>query len=118
MKRLLAILAILVVLGYGIFEARRLIAGPEISITSPLNGTATSSDTVLISGVAQNISFLTINDAPAFTDEAGHFFEVVSPPPGYAIFTVAATDRFGRRAKAQVAITVLNYCPANEQKES
>jgi hypothetical protein len=66
---------------------------------------------VIISGVAQNISFLTINDAPAFTDESGKFSEILSPPPGYAIFTVAATDRFGRQARAEVRISVLNFCP-------
>lgn len=111
MKRLLVALAILAVLLYGLFEARRLIAGPQITILSPVNGSATSTNTVRIEGVAQNISFLTINDAPAFTDESGRFSEVLSPPPGYAIFTVAATDRFGRRAREQVRITVLNYCP-------
>lgn len=113
MKRLLVILAVLAVVGYGAFEARRLIAGPEISIFSPRDGSATSTGTVTIEGLAQNISFLTINDAPAFTDESGHFSETLSPPPGYAIFTVAATDRFGRRTKAEVEITVLNYCPVS-----
>ncbi len=111
MRRLFALFAILIVVGYGAFEARRLIAGPEITIYSPVSGTSTSSDVVLISGLAQNISFLTINDAPAFADESGHFTATLSPPRGYAIFTVAATDRFGRRASKTVRITVLNYCP-------
>ncbi len=113
MKRALFVLVVLLIIGYGAFEARRLIAGPEITILSPIPGIATSSSMVAISGIAQNISFLTINDNPAFTDEQGHFFEVVSPPPGYAIFTVAATDRFGRRANVKVAIEVLNYCPVH-----
>jgi hypothetical protein len=111
MKRLALILAILLIVGYGAFEARRLIAGPQITILSPKDGTATSSSMVILEGIAQNISFLTINDSPAYTDESGHFSQVLSPPPGYAIFTVAATDRFGRRARAEVQIAVLNFCP-------
>lgn len=111
MKKILVILVAILILGYGGFEARRLIAGPEITILSPINGTATSSQSVIVSGIAKNISFLTINDNPAFTDEAGHFFEVVSSPPGYAIFTVAARDRFGRKTSAEVRVSVLNYCP-------
>ncbi len=111
MKRALGLLLVLLILGYGAFEARRLIVGPQIIILSPQDGTATSSNLVTISGIAENISFLTINDNPAFTDESGRFSKTVSPPPGYAIFTVAATDRFGRRAKAQVRISVLNFCP-------
>ncbi len=114
MRRLLIILGILVVVGYGAFEARRLIAGPTITILSPQDGIATSTGTLSIRGVAENISFLTINDAPAFTDEAGNFSTTLSVPPGYAIFTVQALDRFGRHAKQQVRITVLNYCPVSK----
>ncbi len=111
MKRLLIILAILLIAGYGAFEARRLIAGPHITILSPIDGTATSSRAVILSGIAENISFLTINDTPAYTDESGHFVQVLSPPQGYAVFTVAATDRFGRYARAQVRVAILNFCP-------
>ena len=113
MKKLFWALGILVLLGYGTFEARRLIGGPSIVIETPVNGSAVSSEIVTIAGVARNISFLTINDAPAFTDERGRFVTQLSPPPGYAIFTVAATDRFGRQAQAEVRITVLNYCPVS-----
>ncbi|HVZ75672.1 MAG TPA: hypothetical protein VG934_00110 [Candidatus Paceibacterota bacterium] len=113
MRRFLLIVAAVLILSYGLFEARRLIGGPEITIDSPLDGTATSTQLIAISGIAQNISFLTVNDAPAFTDEKGRFMVELSSPPGYAIFTVAATDRFGRRASAQVHITVLNYCPVS-----
>jgi hypothetical protein len=114
MRRLLIVLAVIIILGYAAFEARRLIAGPEIAILSPRGGTATSTTVLTISGIAQNISFLTINDAPAFTDEAGNFSLTITPPLGYAIFTVQATDRFGRRAKAQVRVTMLNYCPVHQ----
>ncbi|HVV15263.1 MAG TPA: hypothetical protein VHD55_02615 [Candidatus Paceibacterota bacterium] len=110
MKRALIVLLALGILAYGLFESRRLLGGPEITIYAPQDGSATSSPAVTVSGVARNISFLTINDAPAYTDEAGRFSLRLTPPPGYAIFTVAATDRFGRRASAQVHITVLNYC--------
>ena len=99
------------VITYGLFEGRRLIQGPQIVIAMPKDGSATSSTAVVISGFAYNISFLTINDKPAYTNENGYFEETLSPAPGYAIFTVAATDRFGRRASSVVHITVLNFCP-------
>jgi hypothetical protein len=107
---LLSILAI-VIAGYGLFEARRLIEGPVITIYMPADGSATSSSGVVIAGNAQNISFLTINDKPGFTDQQGNFSETLSIPPGFAVLTVAATDRFGRRTSKSVSITVLNYCP-------
>jgi hypothetical protein len=105
--------AIAVLLGYGLFEGRKLIEGPQISIKSPSNGGATSSSAVIVSGTAENISFLTINDAPAYTDESGRFSVTLSPPPGYTVFTVRGVDRFGRRTSKQVAFTVVNYCPTS-----
>ncbi len=102
---------VLSILLYGLFEARRIIEGPVISIYTPADGSATSSMGVVIAGNAQNISFLTINDKPSFTDQQGNFSETLSIPPGFATLTVAATDRFGRRTSKHVSITVLNYCP-------
>jgi hypothetical protein len=110
MKRLVVVIAVLVLVGYGLFEARRLIAGPEVIIYAPLDGTATSSTLVTVVGRVQNISFLTINDKPAFADEQGRFVYRYSPPPGYTALTVAATDRFGRRIERHVSFTLLNYC--------
>ncbi len=111
MNRALILILCVVLVGYGLFEARRIIEGPTIVITSPLNGSATSTEALVITGTAHNISFLTINDKPAYTDEAGNFALTVSPPHGYTVVTVAATDRFGRRNRKSVFITVLNYCP-------
>jgi hypothetical protein len=113
MQRAVVVLVVLVVLLYGLFEARKMLEGPEITITSPMPGSATSTSLVVIEGTAQNIAFLTINDAPAYTDEQGRFTEAFSPPPGYTVVTVAAVDRFGRRARTSVEFTVLNYCPVN-----
>jgi hypothetical protein len=108
---LLILCVSLVIGGYGLFEARRLIEGPVITIDSPVNESATSSTGVIISGTALNISFLAINDKPSYTDQAGHFDELLSIPPGFTVLTVSAVDRFGRRASKSVSITVLNYCP-------
>jgi hypothetical protein len=106
----LSIVCALAILGYGLFEARRLIEGPRITIETPQDGSATSTTAVVLSGTAENISFLTINDAPAYTDESGHFSLTLSPPAGYTVFTVKGVDRFGRRTSKQVTINVLNYC--------
>ena len=101
---------VLAVVGYGLFEARKLLEGPQITIESPKDGSATSTNALVISGLAYNVAFLTINDAPAYTDEAGHFTQVLSPPLGYTVVTVAATDRFGRRASKTVSLQVVDYC--------
>lgn len=112
MNRVLMLTLFIMLVGYGLFEARRIIAGPTIVITSPKNGSATSTQALVITGIAHNISFLTIDDKPAYTDGAGNFSLTLSPPTGYTVVTVAATDRFGRSNRKSVFINVLNYCPA------
>src|SRR4051812_11943169 len=112
MKRLLIIAALVLIAGYGLFEARRIIAGPELTIEEPTNGSATSSALVTIVGRAQNISFLTINDHTASADEQGRFVYRYSPSPGYTALTVLATDRFGRKTVKSISFTLLTYCPA------
>lgn len=110
MKRLLVIAALLVIVGYGLFEARRIIEGPRLTIDAPLDGSATSSALVTVVGRVENISFLTINDHTASADEQGQFVYRYSPPLGYTALTVAATDRFGRKVEKRVSFTLLNYC--------
>ena len=113
MRRALIIGIVCVVLLYGLFEARKLLEGPEITIDSPADGSATSTSAVTVVGTAQNIAFLTINDAPSYTDENGKFVYRFSPPAGYTVVTVAAVDRFGRRASKSVSFNVVTYCPAS-----
>jgi len=111
MKRVLVVLVVFIILSYGLFEARKLLEGPEITIDFPADGSATSTTAVTIVGTAQNIAFLTINDAPSYTDEAGKFVYRFSPPAGYTVVTVAAVDRFGRRASKSITFNVVTYCP-------
>jgi len=106
---LFLILGVLLV-GYGLFESRRLLEGPEITITTPLDGSATSTQLIRVAGTAKNIAFLTINDAPAYTDEQGNFTELRSPTPGVTVITVAAVDRFGRKTSKIISLNVLTYC--------
>jgi hypothetical protein len=110
-KRLLVIAALVLIAGYALFEARRIISGPELVIDSPIDGSATSTSLVTISGRVENISFLTINGHAAAANEEGRFVYRYSPPVGYTVATVLATDRFGRQTQKRVSFTLLTYCP-------
>jgi len=115
-RTLLIFLAALVglgVVGYGFFEARRLVQGPRITILTPTDGSATSSPAITIAGLAENVSFLSINDRPILTDEAGYFSERMALPPGRAIFFINGKDRFGRSTSHTVHITIVTYCPVS-----
>ncbi len=103
-------LAVALFLGYGAFEARKLIQGPEIAVSSPRAGSAVGGPTVEIRGVVHNVTFFTIDGKQAFADQNGNFAESLTPPVGYAMIEIVARDRFGRTAVRDIPITVLDYC--------
>lgn len=88
--------------GYAIFQARKLIEGPELTITSPINGIVVHDDLVNIIGVAKNIREITLNDRPIFVDENGNFREKLLLYPGYNIIKLQATDKFGKQIKKEI----------------
>lgn len=86
----------LCIIGYGLFQARNIILGPQISLTSPKNGATLTNSLVTVSGKASNVSFLSLNDRPIFIDQQGDFNEQLLLSPGYNTWTLVAQDKFGR----------------------
>lgn len=113
--RILLIFFGLFALAYGFFEARRLIEGPTLTLTSPTDGSAVAGPLIHIAGSAQNISYLSIDGAQAFADKEGHFEKLLSPAPGYTVVTVSGRDRFGRVQTKTAHITIVNYCPIHAE---
>lgn len=100
-------LAVLVVLaGYGFQEAWPLLAGPSLSIESPLNNASSESGIVTVSGKAARAAELTLNGDPVLREEDGSFRTTLTFPRGGSILTFAATDRFGRTVASTRSIFV------------
>lgn len=95
--RHLAVLAFFLLLaGYGLFQTKNLILGPNIAIASPLNGAAVGLNPVEVSGQADRIAFLSLNGEQIFTDEDGRFSQKLLLTHGYNIIRFEAQDKFGR----------------------
>jgi hypothetical protein len=97
-------LVALLVLIYGGYQAKNLIEGPVISISSPKNGSTLSSPLVLIEGKALRIAFITLNDRQIFVNEQGDLREQLLLQSGYNIISIKATDRFNRRAEVRLEL--------------
>ena len=98
----------ILILGYGLFQARNIIAGPEITITTPQNGASVNDPLVVVSGIATNINSITMNDRQIFIDKQGNFSEKLLAPEGYTIIKVAAQDKFGRRIERRIELNYTN----------
>ena len=95
--------------GYILFQARFLIAGPQIILTD--EPTRIQNERIVyLSGMARNITKITLNGRQIFTDERGYFREALVLENGYTIATIAAVDRYGRE-KREVRSFI--YTPAS-----
>lgn len=104
LKILVIAVFVLTIIGYSIFQAHKIITGPTISITSPISGSTIRKEDTVVSGVAKNISFISLNDRPIFIDEKGTFSEKLLLYPGYNIITMKARDKFGASTEKRIEI--------------
>lgn len=110
LRRLGMVLAAGALVAYALWEARFLIAGPTLTLAAE-PPTAQISRTVTIAGAARNISEITLNGRPIFTDKDGNFSEQVVLESGYTILTLRARDRYGRE---KILERPFVYVPAYE----
>jgi len=80
---------------YVLFQARFILAGPQITLTTHPQSTQTER-IVVLEGSAQNIVRMTLNGRQIYTDTNGNFREALILENGYTIATLQAEDRYGR----------------------
>jgi hypothetical protein len=78
-----------------VFQARFVIEGPQILMTSD-SPIAHTDRIVTLEGKARNIVRMTLNGRQIYTDMYGNFKEAVVLENGYTIATLEAQDRYGR----------------------
>ncbi|HEY4507349.1 MAG TPA: hypothetical protein VJJ47_00480 [Candidatus Paceibacterota bacterium] len=96
---------------YAAWNARQLLAGPELVVESPVDQATVSAaePVVTLTGFARRgISELRVNGGRSFVDADGRFSETYALLPGENHFTVVATDRFGREAGVTRTVWLLS----------
>jgi hypothetical protein len=95
-RRIVVVIFFLLLIGYGLFQTKNLILGPNIAIASPLNGAAVGLNPVEVKGQADRIAFISLNGEQIFTDKDGNFSQKLLLTHGYNIIRLEAQDKFGR----------------------
>lgn len=106
MLRAGTLIVLLLLAGYGVFKGFPLIAGPEITLSSPLEGQTFEDGFVNVTGVSKHTENLSLNGAPLLIDASGHFSTTLVLPHGGAILSLTATDRFGKSESVRRIIFV------------
>jgi hypothetical protein len=91
----LALCGVVLFVAYVLFQARFMIEGPQITITSS-NVASENGRLVTLEGTAQNIVRISLNGRQIYTDKYGNFKETVVLENGYTLSTLQAEDRYGR----------------------
>jgi hypothetical protein len=111
-------LAILFLVGYGLFTSRFLIKGPEIVLAN-IHTDSLSDDVIhtntkdfSLQGNVQHSSLITVNNRPIFVDEQGNFNEKLLLSNGVSIIDIYARDRFGKEAHKKVGVVYAENSPS------
>ncbi len=105
--RILLFSAITILVGYGLFNSRFLLRGPEIAIAGldeTQNILHTETKDFNLKGTAMHSSFITINNRPISVDESGNFDEKLLLSNGVSIIDVYAKDKFGKEVHKKIDI--------------
>jgi hypothetical protein len=95
---------VLVVLGYSGFQARKIIEGPYLKITSPIVQGIINDPFVRVTGIAKNIKEIKMNGATIYVDEQGNFNEKFLLTSGYNIIELEAKDKFNKETKKVIEL--------------
>ena len=103
-KRFVIILSVVLIVSYGIFNARNLLTGPVIEVFNPTNDTETDTNLLTVKGRAENITFISLNDKPIFVNKEGLFEEKLLLSPGANIIEIRARDYFKKEILKTIKI--------------
>jgi len=92
------------ILGYSLYETQKIVMGPKITFTNPLNGSTVSDSLVDVVGNAKNITNISLNDRKIYVDEKGNLSEQILLSYGYNLLSVKAEDRFGRKIEKTLEV--------------
>ncbi len=98
----LALVALTV--GYGLYEAHPLMAGPSLRVGGPAAGALITDTLYTVHGRAENATRVTVNGQPVVTDLSGTFTEELVTPHGFSTILVEAENRLGQRTERRIDI--------------
>lgn len=99
------IVAILLIVSYGIFTARDMIRGPSIDIINPtVSDTETTENLIIVRGLVHNTVFLSLNERKISIDTKGFFEEKILLTPGFNVIEIKGRDRFKKEVVRSIRV--------------
>jgi hypothetical protein len=103
-KIFLLIFGLLSISAFTIFELRKVISGPKLTLECNCDYIQSDENTYKLSGKTKNVSEIIIGDRKIYIDIKGGFQENVLLYPGVNLITIKSLDKFGKEVKKEVSI--------------
>ncbi|HSX03088.1 MAG TPA: RodZ domain-containing protein [Candidatus Saccharimonadia bacterium] len=104
-----AVIIIVAILGYLLWQFSALAAPPQLTITTPSADTTITGGVIDLSGKTTPGADVTINDSPVLTDTDGSFSEKVALEDGINAIRITATSKLGK--STSVTRNILAHLP-------
>lgn len=114
-KKFLLIVAVLLLIVYGFFNARNMLTGPTLDILNPTNLVETEQNILTVKGIVKNATFISLNEKPIFINQDGIFEEKLLLSPGSNIIQIKARDRFKKEIVKKMTIYYKESTTTNPQ---
>lgn len=98
--------AILLVVGYIVFQYGPLFVGPALAVTSPKEGSIIRENVFEVKGATDPYAVVLVNQEEAYVDLNGNFKKTVYTFTGEKQIIVVAKNRFGKETKKMITIQV------------
>ena len=95
-KKTIITISVFLLVIYGLFNSRNIILGPKIKIFTPMADSETKNNAIVVKGLAQNVTFLSLNNRIIYVNKEGVFEGSLILVPGFNTIEIKARDRFGK----------------------
>lgn len=92
----MVVVIIVTILFYLFYQYRSAFFSPALSVDMPKERSTISAQSVMVSGVSDSNTTVTVNNLPAYVDDTGHFTKELPVFPGTLTIVVKSVNSFGR----------------------
>lgn len=103
-KFAIIVIAALIIVSYAIFRSLNYAKGPQITISFPVDGYATTSKLLGITGRADRVTDISLNGRLITVNESGDFAEDLILFQGINVISFVAHDQFGRSVSKEMRV--------------
>ena len=103
-KIFLLVFGLLSISAFTVFELRKVISGPELTLECKCDYIHSDKNTYKLLGKTKNVSEIIIGDRKIYIDIKGGFQEDILLYPGVNLITIKSLDKFGKEVKKEVSI--------------